>query len=205
MGRGMGRTVLLSALAGAMAFAAPAQAQFSDTYKFLEAVKKKDGVVATKLLNEPGTTVVNAKDVTTGETALHIAVARGDVTWVRFLLQRGANPNLRDKRGVTPLVSAASRGFIDCVDELIANKARLDEANDAGETPVISAVHRRDILMLRALLKAGADPDRADNSGRSARDYAALQGEGAATLAEIVANAKPKDKRQGSTTYGPSF
>jgi len=38
-----------------------------------------------------------------GETALHIAAARGTTLCVEFLLQNGASPNLTDKEGETPL------------------------------------------------------------------------------------------------------
>jgi ankyrin repeat protein len=58
---------------------------------------------------------------------------------------------------------------------------------------------------MRALLKAGADPDRADNSGRSARDYAALEGRSSPLLGEIETNAKPRGQRTGKPTYGPSL
>ena len=201
--RGLGLALVL----GAALLAAPgvSHAQFSDSYKFLEAVKKADGDTATKYLNEPGTTIVNTRDVTTGETGLHIAVARRDLLWTRFLLQRGANPNLADKRGATPLVIAARLGFVDGVTALIEGGARVNDANDTGETPLISAVHQKDIAIIRALLKAGADPDRPDNSGRSARDYAALQGPTSSVLAEIQSKAKPTAERQSGQVYGPSF
>ncbi|OCC22448.1 hypothetical protein MB02_16850 [Croceicoccus estronivorus] len=196
----------LALCAGVLTVPSVAHAQFSDSYKFLEAVKKADGDTATKYLNEPGTTIVNTRDVTSGETGLHLTVARRDLTWTRFLLQHGANPNIGDKHGVTPLVLAARLGFVEGVDELIANGARVNDANDTGETPLISAVHRKDIPVMRALLKAGADADRPDNSGRSARDYAALQGAGSSTLAEIQARAKSQqESRDEGQVYGPSF
>src|SRR5690606_26565543 len=154
---------------------APAAAQmYSDGFKFLKAVKDKDGDTAIKMLDQPGSTIVNARDITSGETGLHIAVARRDATWLSFLLGKGANPNIADKKGVTPLMLATQLGFVEGVDALASRGARIDVANDAGETPLISAVHRRDINMMRILLKAGANPDRTDNSGRSARDYAQL-------------------------------
>jgi ankyrin repeat protein len=195
--------MVLAALAGAMLLAGPAQAQFSDGYKFLEAVKKKDGGKVTELLNEPGSTVINARDLVTGQSALHLVTARRDDVWIRFLVAKGANPNTRDKKGVTPLVIASQLGFIEGVQALIEAGARVDEANDAGETPLMSAVHRRDITMMRILLKAGADPERSDNSGRSARDYAAL--DDSTLVAEIDKNAKPKAQRAGAAVYGPTF
>jgi hypothetical protein len=50
----------------------------------------------------PGASIINTRDVTSGE-ALHIVIKRGDETYLRFLLQKGADPNLRDGRGNTPL------------------------------------------------------------------------------------------------------
>src|SRR5690606_35965538 len=159
-------------------------------FKFLKAVKEKDGDTATKMLEQPGTTVVNARDISSGESGLHIAVARRDLTWLNFLLGKRANPNIADKKGVTPLMLATRLGFLEGVEALASRGARIDVANDAGETPLISAVHRRDVALMRILLKAGADPDRTDNSGRSASDYARLDGPGSVLLGEIERDAK---------------
>lgn len=199
------RNAALALLAGVLVVPSPALAQFSDSYKFLEAVKKADGDEATKYLNEPGTTIVNTRDITSGESGLHIVVARRDLLWTKFLLQRGANPNIGDKHGVTPLVIAARLGFVEGVEALVASGARVNDANDTGETPLISAVHLKNIPIIRVLLKAGANPDRPDNSGRSARDYAELQGANSATLAEIQARAKPVEEQGDTQVYGPSF
>lgn len=197
--------ILMPLLAGAMLVASPAQAQFSAGYKFLEAVRKKEGNKVEETLNEPGSTIVNTRDVSTGQTALHIVTQRRDLTWMSYLIGKGANVNARDSRGVTALQLATSLGFVEGMELLVSSKARIDETNDAGETPLISAVHRRDVAMMRILLKAGANPDRADNSGRSARDYAKLGGS-SAVVAEIEANAKPESERAGTgRVYGPTF
>ena len=199
-----GMRKLATALLGALLLVSvPAGAQmYSDGFKFLKAVKDKDGDVAIKMLDEPGSTVVNARDISTGESGLHIAAARRDLTWLSFLLGKGANPNIANNRGVTPLMLATQLGFVEGVQALANGGARVDVANDAGETPLISAVHRRDVALIRILLKAGASPDRTDNSGRSARDYARLDGPGSALLGEIERNAK-KDAG-GKPVYGPS-
>lgn len=203
---GRGRQLLLRLLAGAtatMLVAGPAHAQFSQGYKFLEAVKKKEGQKVEDALAIPGSTIINTRDVTTGETALHIVTQRRDITWLTFLVAKGANVNVRDARGVTPLQLASNLGWLDGVQLLVDKKARVDDANDAGETPLIFAVHRRDIPMMRVLLKAGADPDRKDNSGRSARDYATLSGRSGPLVTEIESSAKPRG--QQGATYGPTF
>ena len=186
----------------ALSLAAPAAAQFSDSYKFLEAVRKKDGNAVTDALAEPGSTLINTRDVTSGETALHIVTKRRDLAWMEFLIGKGANVNLRDSKGGTPLVLATNANFTEGVELLVGKNARLDESNNAGETPLITAVHNRNTGMMRILLKAGADPDRADNSGRSARDYAKLGG--GSLLLEIETNAKPKGGDKAKT-FGPKF
>jgi ankyrin repeat protein len=196
--------IILPVLAVAVAIPSPAHAQFSAGYKFLEAVRKKKGDEVNEALGAPGTNIVNTKDITSGETALHIVTNRRDLTWMSFLLAKEANPNLRDAHGATPLQMAANIGFAEGVDLLISKGARVDEPNNTGETPLISAVHRRDIAVMRALLKAGANPDRSDNSGRTARDYALLEGRSGPLIGEIETNAKPRAARAAST-YGPSF
>ncbi|MES2302894.1 MAG: ankyrin repeat domain-containing protein [Pseudomonadota bacterium] len=120
-------------------------------------------------------------------------------------MAKGANVNARDNKGMTPLVAASELGFIEGVDELIKSGARVEDANDTGETPLISAVHRRDLTLVRLLIKAGANPDRPDNSGRSARDYAALEGKASPVLGEIERAAKDAKAAGPKKTYGPSF
>jgi len=194
---------LIIAGAGLAMLASPLAAQFqSDGYKFIKAVRDRDGTVATQMLDEPGTTIVNAREVTTGETALHAVVQRRDLTWVKFLLQRGANPDIADKNGVYPIQIAAQLGFIEGVERLIEGGADVDVSDTTGETPLISAVHRRDLKMIEILVENGASPDRTDNSGRSARDYAALMG-GRSGVLEAIEAAEGAD--QGETeTYGPN-
>lgn len=199
-------SVVIIAVAGLLAGAVPAAAQFSPGYRFLEAVRKKDGNAVQEMLDQPGTTIINTRDVTSGETALHVVVARRDLTWISFLISKGANVNLRNSRGTTPLQLAVRTGFPEAVALLVQHGAQVDEPDAAGETPLIAAVHRRDVELMRLLLKAGADPDRADSSGRTARDYAALDGKGSSLLTEIETHARPKGASgQPRNSYGPSF
>lgn len=195
----------LALLGGAMLAIAPAHAQFSDSYKFLEAVKKKEGQKVEDTLAEPGSYAINSRDVVSGETALHIVTARRDAVWLRYLIGKGADVNSQDRKGVTPLQLASNLGWIEGVEILVGSKARTDEANDAGETPLISAVHQRNTTLIKILLDGGADPDRADNSGRSARDYALLDGKGSTLLEAIETSAKKKDGKTSRPVYGPTF
>lgn len=194
----------IPAFAVSLLFASPARADFSDGYKFLEAVKKKDGEKVEQALMK-SSQIVNAKDVTTGETALHIVTARRDITWLTFLAAKGANVNAADDRGRTALELAVNLGWREGAAQLLAVGATPDTPNDAGETPLIFAVHRKDAQMMKALLEAGANPDRADNSGRTARDYAKVEGGGQNLLSVIETNTKKGAIKSAKPVYGPTF
>lgn len=182
--------------------AGPAAAQFSDSYNFLKAVRDKDVLKAKTIIDKPGSTIVNTRDYDSGETALMIATRRRDPPWMAFLLQNGADPNLRDRDGNSALILAASGGFFDGVRLMIAGRAQVDATNGRGETALIRAVHARDAASAQLLLASGADPDRADNlAGLSARDYAARDARGG-PLAKLLAEAP---KVQKARTMGPSL
>ena len=197
---------IVHAILGAAALAmvaAPAHAQRKrEGYEFLEAVKDRDGGKVNELLAQPGNVLVNARDITSGETALHIAAQRRDAVWIRFLLGKGANPNLESRAGVSPLEIAVQLGSLEGVEALLKGGASANVTNAAGETPLISAVHRRDVEMIRLLVDMGADPLRTDNSGRTAREYAALIGARSqvlTTLDEAIA-----EKGKAAPVYGPN-
>ncbi len=195
----------LSALTALLALASPAavmaQAQTSPGYRFLEAVKKADGGEVTRLLGEPGQ-VVNSRDRSTGETALHVVTRAKNADWIAFLLYRGANANLGDHDGTTPLMLAVMLDFPAGVDRLLTGGARVDEANNRGETPLIRAVQLHKPQMVRRLVAAGADPNRADSvAGLSARDYALQEGRNG----ELVALLDDAPKPAGKPVFGPSL
>ena len=196
--------VFVTSLAGIASTPVAAQL-FSQGYEFLEAVEERDGDTVTEMLNQPGTQVVNTRNITSGETGLHIVVKRRDALWVRFLVQRGADPNIKDRKGVYPIQIAASLGDIDSVEALVKGGAQVDVADQQGETPLIAAVHQRNTEMISRLLEEGADPDRNDNSGRSARDYAALMTGNERLMNEFAAADAEREEKGTTKQYGPSF
>lgn len=168
----MSATRLLLAAALMLPTAAHAQ-QMSPGYLFLKAVREEDGNKVNDILGQPGQTIINTKDRTTGEGALHIVAKSGNLVYLRFLLAKGANPNIQDNRGNTPALLAVETGSVEAINALAARKANFNLGNSSGETPLIRAVQLRNVDMVRALLDAGANPDQADViAGMSARDYA---------------------------------
>ncbi|KQM87038.1 hypothetical protein ASE67_04645 [Sphingomonas sp. Leaf23] len=166
--------VLRLALAAALMLPAAAHAQqMSPGYLFLKAIRDEDGNKVNDILGQPGQTIINTKDRSTGEGALHIVAKNGNLTYLRFLLAKGANPNLQDNRGNTPALLAVESGSVEAINALAARNANLNLGNSSGETPLIRAVQLRNLDMVRTLIAAGANPDQADvMAGMSARDYA---------------------------------
>src|SRR3546814_19213147 len=95
----------------------------------------------------------------TGETALAIVVKRRDLTWLRFLLGKDADPSIADRQGMTPLMHAAMIGFSDGADVLLDHGAPIDQTNRRGETALILAGKARRIAMVRL----GSDERRVGN------------------------------------------
>lgn len=177
--------------------AMPGAAQIgSPGYRFLEAVRDRDGDAAMELLNQSNT-LINTREVTTGQTALLVVVERRDLVWMRFLLQRGADANIADRNGLTPLIRATQLGLVDGAEVLIRGGARVNDGGTSGETPLHLAVQRRDAAMVRLLIASGANADQTDNiTGLSPRDLAVRDGRAAAILALL-------DARPAASTTPP--
>lgn len=198
------RNAVLAALAALLLWPAAATAQFSDSYNFLKAVRDKDGAKVMDVLGKPGSTIVNTRDISTGETALHIVTAQRDLSWMSFLIAKGANTNATDDSGKTPLMLATELRFLEGADLLLSHGAQVDKTNNSGETALIRAVHIRDVPLIRLLVNNGANPDKRDTlAGMSARDYADRDARNPA-ITDILNNAK-KAKPASGPVQGPVF
>jgi len=188
---------LMAAAAAAIALSAlsvPAQAQNSDSYKFLKAVRDGDGGEVDKLLASPNPVLVNAKDPAKGDTALHIVTGDRNLSWLRFFIGKGAKIDAQNREGDTPLTVAAQLGWVEGAEQLLARGAAVNLANKRGETPLILAVQRRDLPMVRLLIAKGADPKKGDRvAGYSALDYAKRDARSATILKAL--EAPPADKK----------
>ena len=106
----------------------------------------------------------------------------GDVDAVRSWVASGADINVVDERGVTPLMEASSWHRAECVAEMLRLGADARRVNNLGW----SALHRvaergRDdgggAEVVRLLVAAGCDAAERNNSGFTAVEFARRFGE----------------------------
>lgn len=81
----------------------------SPEVQFLSAVTRNDLEAVERILDTGGVEV-NFRTEVTGQTALGSACGLGRVEIVRLLLSRGADPNIANSTGMTPLQRAAYDG-----------------------------------------------------------------------------------------------
>lgn len=104
------------------------------------------------------------------------AVRKGDTAEVLRMLKNGAEPNVSNPIGMTPLHVAAYHDDLHMARHLIEAGAELNAANHFGITPVLAACENGNAKMIRLLLDADADPNAATPSGATPLMFAARTG-----------------------------
>lgn len=133
--------------------------------------------------------------VADGDTALLMAVRRGDVDAVWALLDRGADVRLPNRNGETPALVAVRAGAIDILRALLTKGLDLNASApplergymiaslvSKGVPPplLVEAARNGHAELVGLLLDAGAELDARDGQGRSALYWAAAAGDVAA-------------------------
>lgn len=94
-----------------------------------------------------------------GQSALMKAVQGGKKNAVEALIAKGADVNLQDAEGNTPLHHLAknlNNKIEEVLTTLVAAKANLEAKNNAGETPLMVAARLNNTIGAKLLVKAGA-------------------------------------------------
>ncbi|HSW00737.1 MAG TPA: serpin family protein [Sedimentisphaerales bacterium] len=132
-----------------------------------------------------------------GRTALHTAVAAGNLEMSQFLVARGADVNAGrgQNGGWTPLHAAVREGRCQVARWLLDNGADIQARDEDGETPLHLAVMGWSLEMVQLLVEKGADVNARDCGGRSPLLEAVLNGRGDMTevLVEAGADVTTKD------------
>lgn len=92
-----------------------------------------DGV---RFFGKAGKSLVNQRNIG-GATALHIAARERNLEIIRILIEDGANVNIADNEGWTPLMRAAMAGDRDIVTLLLQKGAEAQTLNSLKESTII--------------------------------------------------------------------
>lgn len=104
-----------------------------------------------------------------GDTALHIAVRKGEQKIVELFIEKRADVNVVDKDGRTPLHFAANEGKLDVV-KLLIEKGADFKATD--NNPLHLAAEDGNLDIVKYLVKRGADIRTRDKDDKTSLDIA---------------------------------
>jgi ankyrin repeat protein len=103
-----------------------------------------------------------------GNTPLHLSAGdkkHDSAELTGELIRAGADIELRDPQGLTPLGVAALSGDVACLKELIQRGAKLDARAKNGASPLWNAAAAGNGAVVEALIAAGAKTDAESNGG----------------------------------------
>ena len=107
-------------------------------------------------------------------TPLYIATDYGSMAVFSYLLENGANPNIADANGMTPLVRAIAHGRESMIDALLAKGATAEQSDTFrdsswGGTPLQYALmlEDADLVLVKRLFDAGASVNERYMPGRT--------------------------------------
>ena len=97
---------------------------------------------------------------------------------IRFLLERGAAINQKDKDNYTPLLTASWKGQTEAVTELIERGAKVQSTDSSLKSCIHLAVEHDNSTTLTALLEHGAAGlvNTTDKNYKTPLHYAAQEG-----------------------------
>lgn len=113
-----------------------------------------------------------------GWNALLLAVADGDIAKARYLLQKGADPNIANKLGASPLGFASLYGNLSLCKLLLSFGAEINQADPMGITALMKAAEGGHTAVVSLLLEKGADPAPVNSDDKTALDLAIKAGYG---------------------------
>lgn len=101
------------------------------------------------------------------------ALHKGDLVLARKILDSGANPDVVDSHGETPLNAAIRGGFTAFAGALLSMGADPKFTGPSGETPLMTAARYCDLEIADVLLKRVAQVNAVDSKGETALMLAA--------------------------------
>lgn len=109
------------------------------------------------------------------EVIIHMAAA-GKLEELENILSYGANVEIKDKTGLTPLMAAAYQGQTGTLEALLAAGAQTEATDNEGYTALIFAANSGKLDCVQILIDRGANVNAADNQKSTPVMFAAQHG-----------------------------
>lgn len=136
----------------------------SKFHPLLQAVKRKHNEIVDLLLNH-NTSTIDVEDKA-GATPLLTALHNGDILIAKKLIEKGANVNLPNYEGITPLTLAVTQNKLgEIVQLLISRGANIDMVGKCQCSPLYMACQSGQTETVAMLLAYGANPNIANSWG----------------------------------------
>ncbi|NIP28611.1 MAG: hypothetical protein GWN67_28130 [Phycisphaerae bacterium] len=103
---------------------------------------------------------------------LHKAAAQNNIKKIKLLLSDGADVNLKDNDGYTPLFYAIWQRNVDMANLFISHRAEVNLFDETNSTPLHYAVWSADMDMIKLLVEKGADINAGDRKDKTPLQYA---------------------------------
>ena len=137
-----------------------------------------------------------------GNSALHIAAWLNRADYARALAAEGADANISNGDGLTPVALAVNRGSRETLRTLREAGADLNLPDGNGDTALGIAARANDLRGVQMLLENGAHPDAAGSDGDFPLYIAAREGNAEAVRALIAGGASVhQTHRNGDTAF----
>ncbi|KAK9765884.1 ATP-dependent RNA helicase [Basidiobolus ranarum] len=142
-----------------------------------------------------------------GQTALHYACNFGQVKAAKLLIQAGADVNVKNNEGMTPLIIVAYNGFVSLSTLLLKHgKAKINSRDSTSKSALMMASYAGHFGVVEALIKYKASVDLTDKFGWSALMLAAFSGQHAICSRLLTAGADPSiEALNGKTALDLAF
>lgn len=166
----VGRIIVVLWIVGFIAFLVIVKLLQESSFGLLQRAARNGDLSLVKWSIEQGTSVDQPCDFNRW-TALHATAHKGHVEIAEFLIKHGANVNVKDKDGYTPLHNTADsfvkgrppkrteaeRNRIAAL--LLKHGAHVNATINHGETPLHDAALTNNVALVQLLLENGANPN----------------------------------------------
>ena len=117
-------------------------------------------------------TIIDNSENDLSSDLMSYAIEKNNLEFIKYLLDKGTNPNTADEYGNTSIFLAVKHNNTEALKLLLERGANVNATNNMGETAVYAAVRNGSYSAIRILMDNGVNLLSIDNRGWTARKYA---------------------------------